>query len=95
MPQFIISADMKAFNIFSTTVDGCHYEKAFTYEDLVDLVRFEQGQVGVDTLAVRLDRVRAKGCSGNTWTLDDCINSTHVQGELLTREEFIKRYLTL
>lgn len=86
-----------AFNLWSTIVDAPLYEPAITEAQLTDVVRFESGEMAVQELPARLNRARCTGTSYAGMTLDEVIagNRAGEDEAELSREDFIKRYLTL
>jgi hypothetical protein len=97
MPQLIIHKD-GAYNIFSTVVDACHYEPALTLGELTEVIRFEQGQNGIDQLPARLERAHRTGCSSlGGETLEECIccNRAGPNESRLSFDDFVARFLTL
>lgn len=89
MPSYIIHND-GAYNVFSTISDGCHYVSALTLDQVCEVMDIQPN-------SERLSRAHANGCSGIGWTLDDCIagNRAGEREATLTRDEFIRRFLTL
>jgi hypothetical protein len=93
--NFILHHD-GAYNVWTTVADGCHYESAITIAELEDVIRFEQGQHGMDLLPARLARAHATGSSAIGGDLDECVMMLDaVHGGGLNREQFIAKYLTL
>lgn len=87
-----------AYNIYGTIADGCHYMRALTLDQLRMVVKESYGEHGLRTLPERLERAHRTGCSHiNNWTLDDCISANRAgpNESSLSREEFIRQFLTL
>ena len=96
MPHYIIHKD-GAYNVFSTIVDAPLFASALTEQQLREWHRQQFGEVGETYIEARLARARETGCSGNGWTLKECIDGNRAgRGERrLPEEVFLRRYLTL
>lgn len=96
MPSFIIHKD-GAYNFYTTVSDGACYEEALTLKQVHEVIKEEYGNEGLNQLPERLKRAQKTGCSGRGWSLDDCIedNRSGPNEEHMTREDFIRKYLTL
>lgn len=96
MPHYIIHKD-GAYNVFSTIVDAPWFVGALTEQQLRDWHREQFGNDGESFIEARLARAHATGCSGDGWTLDECIATNRAgRGEKrLDAETFVRRFLTL
>lgn len=96
MPKYIIHHE-GAYNLYTTIMDGACYEEAMTLEELQQLVKDEQGNEGLRELPASLERAHRTGCSSFTESLDDCLvaNRAGPNETELSKDEFIKRFLTL
>jgi len=59
-----------AYNFWTTVADGPCYEPALTLEQLTEVIRFEQGEMGVRDLQPRLNRAHCTGTSYAGMTLE-------------------------
>ncbi len=93
----IILHKQGAYQLYSTISDGPCYETALTLDELKEVLRHEGGQRAIDELPPRLVRAHITGCSGYNNTLLGCItmNRAGPDGQRVSPEEFIQRWLTL
>ena len=89
MSQFILYRE-GVYNVWSTIVDAPLYECGMTLGALKAVIP----HMGLED---RLKRAWETGCSGISYTLDICIsvNRAGKDETELSREEFIKQFLTL
>ncbi len=91
MPRYIIHKD-GVYNVFCTIVDDCLYDGGLSLEDL----RAELDPPDPLYFQERLARAHHNGCSSFRDSLDCCIkaNRSGPNETRLSREDFVKKYLT-
>lgn len=96
MGKFIIHHE-GAYNFYTTVGDGACYEEALTLEQVRQIVQEDLGNEGMRDLPARLERAHKTGCSSFYEDLDSCLiaNRAGPNETELSKEEFIKRFLTL
>jgi hypothetical protein len=86
-----------AYNFYSTISDGARLESAITLDQLKDFTKQEFGDHGLRMLDDRLSRANKTGSSEYYSNLENTILSNRAgeNEKHLSKEEFIKKFLTL